>query len=355
MAASLHQRPAQSLLSNPSPHSPRFSLSKRPSSLLTRTNLLLLFSLLIILGFLYPYLGISQSLFSNTHFKFQSKWRNYSLEEAVSFVGQNGTVIVCIVSEPYLDFLNNWLISVTRQKHQDKVLVIAEDYNTLYRVNERWPGHAVLIPPVLESHSAHKFGSLGFFNFTARRPRHLLNILELGYSVMYNDVDMVWLKDPFTYLDGNHDVYFMDDVAAVKPLNHSHALPPPGKKGRPYVCSCMIFLRPTSGAKLAMTKWIEELQEQPWTRARKANDQPAFNWALMKIEKQVDMYLLPQSAFPTGGLYFKNKTWVRETKGSHVIIHNNYILGFEKKIKRFRDYGLWLVDDYASESPLGKL
>ena len=67
------------------------------------------------------------------------------------------------------------------------------------------------------------------------------------------------------------------------------------------------------------------------------------------------MYLLPQYAFPTGGLYFKNKTWVKETKGKQVIIHNNYILGAEKKIKRFRDYGLWLVDDHSDESSLGKL
>lgn len=55
----------------------------------------------------------------------------------------------------------------------------------------------------------------GFFNFTSRRPRHLLNILELGYNVMYNDVDMVWLADPFPYLQGKHDVYFTDDMAAV--------------------------------------------------------------------------------------------------------------------------------------------
>lgn len=32
---------------------------------------------------------------------------------------------------------------------------------------------------------------------------------------MYNDVDMVWLADPFPYLQGNHDVYFTDDMAAV--------------------------------------------------------------------------------------------------------------------------------------------
>jgi rhamnogalacturonan II specific xylosyltransferase len=70
---------------------------------------------------------------------------------------------------------------------------------------------------------------------------------------------------------------------------------------------------------------------------------------------QVDVYLLPQSAFPTGGLYFKNKTWVKQTKGKHVIIHNNYITGFEKKIKRFRDHGLWLVDEHSDESPLGRI
>lgn len=172
---------------------------------------------------------------------------------------------------------------------------------------------------------------------------------------MYNDVDMVWLADPFPYLEGNHDVYFTDDMAQVKPLNHSHELPPPGKKGRTYICSCMIFLRPTNGAKLVMKKWIEEMQEQPWSKTKKSNDQPAFNWALNKTAGEVALYLLPQAAFPTGGLYFKNTTWVQETKSMHVIIHNNYITGFEKKIKRFREYGLWLVDDHADESPLGRL
>jgi rhamnogalacturonan II specific xylosyltransferase len=70
---------------------------------------------------------------------------------------------------------------------------------------------------------------------------------------------------------------------------------------------------------------------------------------------QVDVYLLPQSAFPTRGVYFKNKIWVKETKGKRVIIHNNYITGFEKKIKRFRDHGLWLVDEHSDESPLGRI
>ncbi|KAJ9681320.1 hypothetical protein PVL29_020279 [Vitis rotundifolia] len=351
MSTSIYQRQQQQphhhhhLLFNPNPISPRNPPDwRRPISIFGRTGLLILLTLMV--------MRMPDGLLSRASV---SKWRDYTLAQAAEFVAKNGTVIVCAVSQPYLPFLNNWLISIARQKHQDKVLVIAEDYATLYTVNQKWPGHAVLVPPAPDAQTAHKFGSMGFFNFTSRRPRHLLNILELGYNVMYNDVDMVWLADPFPYLQGNHDVYFTDDMAAVKPLNHSHDLPPPGKKGRTYICSCMIFMRPTNGAKLVMKKWIEELQAQPWSRAKKSNDQPAFNWALNRTAGEVDLYLLPQAAFPTGGLYFKNKTWVQETKGMNVIIHNNYITGFEKKIKRFQDYGLWLVDDHAQESPLGKL
>lgn len=59
------------------------------------------------------------------------------------------------------------------------------------------------------------FVNQGFFNFTSRRPQQLLEILNLGYSVMYNDVDMVWLADPFSYFKNKRDVYITDDMAVV--------------------------------------------------------------------------------------------------------------------------------------------
>ncbi|XP_020580899.1 UDP-D-xylose:L-fucose alpha-1,3-D-xylosyltransferase MGP4-like [Phalaenopsis equestris] len=362
MPTSLHQRQQQQKPSGDAfPLSPRssslnYAFHHRTYSLFGRSGLLLLLLSLILLFCVFIPLirPITPFLFSSP--SSLSYWRDYTLAQAVTFVGgKNGTIIVCAVSQPYLPFLQNWLISISRQNHQDEVLIIAEDYATLYTVNQRWPGHAVLVPPVPDSRIAHKFGSQGFFNFTSRRPRHLLDILELGYNVMYNDVDMVWLSDPFPYLEGHHDIYFTDDMAVVKPLNHSHGLPQPGKKGRTYICSCMIFLRPTDGAKAVLRKWIEELRLQPWSKKSRSNDQPAFNWALNKTSFQVDLYLLPQFAFPSGGLYFKNETWVKATQGKHVIIHNNYITGFDKKIKRFHDYGLWLVDNYAHVSPLGRI
>ncbi|KAJ0582189.1 hypothetical protein HanHA300_Chr04g0149491 [Helianthus annuus] len=156
---SLHQRPLHkpytSLFQNSSSDNP--SKPYNFSMILNRTTFLLLLTLLIILGVFSPWISNSSTFFTPS---IEAKWRGYTLPEAVSFVAKNGsTVIVCAVSQPYLPFLNNWLISIKRQKHHEKVLVIAEDYATLDIVNARWPGHAVLIPPAPDAQVAHKFGS----------------------------------------------------------------------------------------------------------------------------------------------------------------------------------------------------
>ncbi|KAG6499940.1 hypothetical protein ZIOFF_039754 [Zingiber officinale] len=339
------------------------------SFLLSRSGLLSVLVLLLFLVVFVPLPGRRPmfALFSSSgDYGPVSRWKDYTLARAAASAARNGTLIVSAVSEPFLPLLNNWLISVARQKRQDQVLIFAEDYATLYEINRRWPRHAVLVQPAPDSQTAHNFGSQGFFNITSRRPRHLLDILELGYSVMYNDVDMVWVADPFRYLEGNHDVYFADDEVAVKPsspipyeqvkpLNHSHDLPRPGTNGKTYVCSCMIFLRPTRGAKKALSSWIEEIQNQPWSENTHTNDQPAFNSALNKTAGEVDLYLLPQATFPPGGLYFRNGDWVERTRGLHAIVHNNYIVGLQNKIQRFKDYGLWLADNHTDESPLGRI
>lgn len=165
MPSILHQRPIHNSLASPYPLSPRSSSSsERPFSIFSPLNLLALLSLIVLLGVFLPWMNIQESIFSTSKLS-STKWQEYSLAEAASFVARNGTVIVCAVSQPYLPFLNNWLISVTRQKHHEKVLVIAEDYATLYKVNERWPGHAVLVPPAPDAQTAHKFGSQVWLNW----------------------------------------------------------------------------------------------------------------------------------------------------------------------------------------------
>ncbi|XP_074559546.1 UDP-D-xylose:L-fucose alpha-1,3-D-xylosyltransferase 1-like [Curcuma longa] len=344
-----------------------YSFSAQPqgivsSFLFSRSVLLSVLSLLVVLVLVFlplpgrrPVSALFSSFSPGDDDGPVSRWKDYTVARAAAFVARNDTLIVTAVSEPFLPMMNNWLISIARQKRQDQVLIFAEDYVSLYEINRRWPGHAVLVQPAPDSKTAHDYGSQGFYNITSRRPRHLLSVLQLGYSVMYNDVDMVWVADPFSYLEGDHDVYFADDMFTVKPLNHSHNLPPPENNGQTNICSCMIFLRPTRGGKKVVRSWIEEIQNQKWSEKAKTNDQPAFNCALSKTAKEVDLELLPQAAFPSGRLYFQNGDWVKSTQGMHAIVHNNYIVGLQNKIRRFRDYGLWLADEHADESPLGRI
>lgn len=161
MSYFLHQRSLHNILSNPNPTSPNDSPTDptKSTSIFSKTTLLLLLSLLVILGVIAPWIGTPQSLFTASPSSSQSslsKWRDYTLPEAAA---RSGTIIVCAVSQPYLPFFNNWLISIARQKRHEQVLVIAEDYATLYEVNGKWPGHAMLVLPAPDAQTAHKFGS----------------------------------------------------------------------------------------------------------------------------------------------------------------------------------------------------
>ncbi|KAG2654366.1 hypothetical protein PVAP13_1NG484919 [Panicum virgatum] len=80
-----------------------------------------------------------------------SRWRAYTLQEAAAFAAANGTVLLAAVSGPVdlSPFLSNWLISVRRA---DQVLVIAEDYETLDRINAAPPPPPP--PPPPPSHPA---------------------------------------------------------------------------------------------------------------------------------------------------------------------------------------------------------
>ncbi|CAK9223862.1 unnamed protein product [Sphagnum troendelagicum] len=147
----------------------------------------------------------------------------------------------------------------------------------------------------------------GLFNLTSCRP-HLLAILQLGYAVLYNDVDLVWLADPFPLFEGHHDIFLSDDLAVVKPEIRSHEQPPPGKKGCTHLCSCMLFLR----LKVPDYCYICGSRSFRVSHGLSMTEKTTNQGLLELSTKQqaryllfsVDVYLLPQVAFSPGGLYF---------------------------------------------------
>jgi hypothetical protein len=68
------------------------------------------------------------------------------------------------------------------------------------------------------------------------------------------------------------------------------------------------------------------------------DDQLLVNRLVM--EKYFDFHeILSQSLFPNGFVYFE-----QERKNKAMIIHNNWIVGIENKINRFKNEGVWYVE-----------
>jgi rhamnogalacturonan II specific xylosyltransferase len=102
-----------------------------------------------------------------------------------------------------------------------------------------------------------------------------------------------------------------------------------------------MFIRYNQRTMALMAAWHEALFRL--TPGRDVN-QYVFNEVLRdQFLSQLRVRVLPAEAFPSGALYF-NQNWREELAGPPSVVHNNFIIGRERKLRRFKDLGLWLID-----------
>jgi len=205
------------------------------------------------------------------------------------------------------------------------------------------------------------FNSRGFRELTSTRPVFLRAFLEAGYSVLYSDIDTVWQRNLWEYVDEEEERQTRsrsnDTATATKAVVW--------KDGPSHLCTCLMYLPapPASNhdssrgtALTLLDHWIAAIRTGTF-----ANDQPAFN-AVWKSATGLGtpVRVVPNSdAFPTGAMFFdgvnaddladldKNKNSNANNEASEtrrnkaVVIHNNFIKGRRNKLARFRAYDLW--------------
>jgi len=74
------------------------------------------------------------------------------------------------------------------------------------------------------------------------------------------------------------------------------------------------------------------------------HDQQVFNKIIQAYITSKKLYIrrLDNKKFPDGNKYF-NRYNETERKDA-VVVHNNYIIGHDKKLTRFQKHGLWLLN-----------
>ena len=222
-------------------------------------------------------------------------------------------VVVMTVNDGYFDFFSNWLWYFRAQKLPVPVVVIAEDEPVLKKLSLLSYGRLTVERGIntADIKEAVPFSSLQFGKIVNERPRHILKYLETGKNVLYSDADTVWLKDPFLYFIGDYDIWAQQD--------------------RKQICTGFLAIRSNSTTVKFMKDWRDYL-----TKYSPRNDQIGFN----KLNKSnVRISRLNMNTFPSGDIYFATKG--KNKHSEVVIVHNNFIIGHNKKLERFKQFHLW--------------
>lgn len=237
----------------------------------------------------------------------------------VTFSKDPWTVVV-IVSQGFDDMFRNWWYYYSKLNLTNmKVVMLAEDSVTFAKYSNQtdidvWntsfqsqPDSAVL-----------NYDTPSYKKLVSRRPRHLRRILKVHPNIIYTDIDTVWLRDPRPYISGEYDFAGgLDDVI----------------DGNPYYCTGFLVFRDTASSKRLLRTWQLALEKQ------NELNQPIFNRLVLE-DKNARGYALSRLEFPSGDLYFDEN----EQEGV-VVVHNNFIQGKDKKIRRFQRVGLWMEDE----------
>ena len=224
-------------------------------------------------------------------------------------------IIMLTINTGYFDFFLNWLWHFQQLQLDIPVVAIAEDY-TAFQKLKLLHSKQIIVEydcDTAADEGAADMGTEAFKRLVSARPSHILRHLRLGRHVMYSDTDSVWLRSPFRHIHGDYDIWVQTDEDKY--------------------CTGFLAIK-TNNATIKLTqKWKLYIERKSPT-----HDQVAFNKLKMT---GVRIKSLDTDYFPAGFQYFSPDEFSDAKRAEVVIAHNNYIVGHERKLQRFKDYNLW--------------
>ena len=99
----------------------------------------------------------------------------------------------------------------------------------------------------------------------------------------------------------------------------------------PYFCTGLLAFRKTQKTISLLKHWYEINTINDWP------NQKSFQKSV--YQSNANGRSLPMSLFPNGELFFEKMPL--KYRSDVVIVHNNFLVGKEQKIQRFKHFNLW--------------
>ncbi|XP_022088210.1 UDP-D-xylose:L-fucose alpha-1,3-D-xylosyltransferase 1-like [Acanthaster planci] len=249
---------------------------------------------------------------------------------------KSNKVVLTTTNAAFRDFTDNWLESIRRTRACPNIIVVAEDDVTVTYYSKKvpdYPGlHVVKTNSGVASSGPLVFDTLIYRRFVNKRQKYIQEYLRQGYEVLFTDVDTYWFKDPFPFFEGNFDLAVEEDLPR-------------------FYCAGFVYFKPTNRTLAFLSEWIEFMRSDTSLKP----DQVVMNKFIEQRKvPRLKVRILDSKHFPNGKLY-SNRQWREYHKRDVVVMHNNFIIGHDKKLERFKEYGMWFRrNDTEDLGPIGQ-
>lgn len=205
-------------------------------------------------------------------------------------------------------------------------------------VIENMGANAIYSPALgsMPAHAANTYLDRTFARMMWFKTTSVYLALQAGFNVLFQDVDLVWLRDPFRFLlDLQQDMVFMDD----------------GQKSpryTPYFTnSGFYFVRYNERTRYLFEKMVK-------CGASDISKSHSHQQVLIKHIAEahhlfgLGVHVLDMKQFPSGQVYHENKPLVRKIQAKEFrpfVFHMCWTTNRVDKLVYFKDLGLWYLPD----------
>ncbi len=246
---------------------------------------------------------------------------------------RDNTVLAMTLNRGFAELLLNWVESCDRHGIEVRswTMIAALDEDTATRFERL--GFAVCFPGMdygrHTSEAVAEYGDDDFGDLMFPKSAVVQDLLSMGFNVLFQDVDLVWMKDPYDFLHDTErsmlDVQFMYDGPnpIYAPLN---------------VNTGFFFLRNT-----AHSRKFWQLVHQNFDKvAYHHSQQRVVNMLLVhRYFKGLKLDVLAESDFANGHLFSWNDA--SSLPPDPYVIHCSWTSNLAHKMKKYHLAGLWYL------------
>lgn len=266
-----------------------------------------------------------------------------TIEQLLEVVAsKDRVVILAAAAKNYIEMLMSWACGLQRLKVQNFLVSALDEETFRFATLQGLPVFRHSFSEEFGPDKCH-FGTTCFQKLTKVKSRIVVQILRLGYHVLFNDVDVYWFHNPLPEL-----LTYPSSTLVVQSDNWNDTGPDNDIRR---INSGFYLARSDPFIIGAFDKIVEHAANSPRT------EQPSFYDVLCGItgrhrvgtsqclnsELNLTVQFLSRDRFPNGATRL---LWDKDTRGECerigcMVLHNNWVGGRHRKLSRQKEKGLW--------------